>query len=165
VRKFSTSRVRRATIGAALLATGGLVVSGAIAAAPASATAKPVAHRITVDPDVHRGGAQAPNGTFGCQTRPMDGSQGPRCYQAAQILNAYNITPLLNRGIDGTGRTIVIVDAYGSPTMAGDLHDFDVAMGLPDPNFTQITPAGAPPAYDPTNDNPIGWGVETSLDV
>jgi subtilase family serine protease len=165
VRKFSTSRVRRATIGAALLATGGLVVSGAIAAAPASATAKPVAHRITVDPDVHRGGAQAPNGTFGCQTRPMDGSQGPRCYQAAQILNAYNITPLLNRGIDGTGRTIVIVDAYGSPTMAGDLHDFDVAMGLPDPNFTQITPAGAPPAYDPTNDNQIGWGVETSLDV
>lgn len=167
MRNFSTSRVGRASIGAALLATGGLVVSGMIAAGatPAGASARPVAHRITVDPDIHPAGAQSPAGTFSCQTRPMDGSLGPRCYQASQILNAYNITPLLNRGIDGTGRTIVIVDAYGSPTMAADLHDFDVAMGLPDPTFTQIAPAGAPPAFDPNDNNQLGWGVETSLDV
>jgi subtilase family serine protease len=165
VRKFSTSRVGRASIGAALLATGGLAVSGMIAATPAAAAARPVAHRITVDPDIHPAGAQSPAGTFGCQTRPMDGSAGPRCYQASQIQNAYNITPLLNRGINGAGRTIVVVDAYGSPTMAADLHDFDVAMGLPDTTFTQIAPAGAAPAFDPTNDNQIGWGVETSLDV
>jgi subtilase family serine protease len=165
VRKFRTSRVGRAKIGAALLATGGLILTGLVAATPASATAKPVAHRIHVDPQITRAGAASPNGTFSCQTRPMDGSAGPRCYQASQIQNAYNITPLLNRGINGTGRTIVIVDAYGSPSMAADLHDFDVAMGLPDPNFSVITPAGDPPAFDPSNDNQIGWGVETSLDV
>lgn len=165
MRRFSTSRVGRTSIGAALLATGGLAVSGMIAATPAAAVARPIAHRITVNPDVHLADSQRPAGTFGCQTRPMDGSAGPRCYQAAQIQNAYNITPLLNRGINGTGRTIVIVDAYGSPTMAADLHDFDVAMGLPDPSFTQIAPAGAPPAFDPSSDNQIGWGVETSLDV
>lgn len=165
MRKNRTSRVGRAKIGAALLAIGGLVLTGLIAATPASASARPVAHRITVNPDVHPAGAQSPAGTFSCQNRPMDDSQGPRCYQASQIQNAYNITPLLNRGIDGTGRTIVIVDAYGSPTIAADLHDFDVAMGLPDPSFTQIAPAGAPPAFDPSSDNQIGWGVETSLDV
>ena len=165
MRKFHTSRVRLASICTALLASGGLVVSGLIAATAASAAPQPVAHRIHVDPDVHPGGPQSPAGTFGCQTRPMDDSQGPRCYQASQIQNAYNITPLLNRGINGTGRTIVIVDAYGSPTMAADLHDFDVAMGLPDPSFTQLTPAGSPPAFDPSSANQIGWGVETSLDV
>jgi subtilase family serine protease len=165
VREIRSSRVRLASIGTALLATGGLAVSGLIAATSASAAPRPVAHRIHVDPDVHPGGTQSPAGTFGCQNRPMDDSAGPRCYQATQIQNAYNITPLLNRGIDGSGRTIVIVDAYGSPTIAADLQQFDSAMGLPDPNFSQITPAGDPPAYDPANDNQVGWGVETTLDV
>src|SRR3954469_11524844 len=136
-----------------------------IAATQASATAGPTAHRITVDPDIHPAGAAAPNATFSCQTRPMDGSAGPRCYQAAQIQNAYNITPLLNRGIDGTGRTIVIVDAYGSPTIAADLQQFDAAMGLADPAFSQVTPAGSPPPFDPNDGNAVGWGIETTLDV
>lgn len=163
--EIPSSRVGRASIGAALLASGGLVAGGLIAAAPGSAAPGPVAHRIHVDPDVHPGGSQTPAGTFRCQSRPMDASQGPRCYQAAQIQNAYNITPLLNRGIDGTGHTIVIVDAYGSPTIEADLHQFDAAMGLPDPHFSQIAPAGEPPAYDANSGNQVGWGVETTLDV
>jgi subtilase family serine protease len=165
VHRFTSSRAARASIGAALLATGGLVVSGMIAATPASATARPVAHRIHVNPQVAPAGTEQPGATFGCQNRPMDGSAGPRCYQATQIQNAYDITPLLNRGINGTGRTIVIVDAYGSPTIAADLHDFDAGMGLADPNFSVITPVGAPPAFDPTSDNQLGWGEETTLDV
>ena len=95
----------------------------------------------------------------------MDGSLGPRCYQPAQIQNAYNITPLLKRGINGAGRTIVIVDAYGSPTIASDLQTFDATMGLPNPSFTQITPAGSPPPFDINDPNQFGWSVETTLDV
>ncbi|GAA5186148.1 S53 family peptidase [Rugosimonospora acidiphila] len=95
----------------------------------------------------------------------MDGSQGPRCYQAAQIQNAYNITPLLKRGINGAGRTIVIVDAYGSPTIASDLQTFDAAMGLSNPSFRQIAPAGSPPPFDVNDANQFGWAVETTLDV
>jgi subtilase family serine protease len=147
-----------------LLASAGLVVSGLIGAAPASA-AGPTAHRITVHPEIFQAGAKAPNATFGCQTRPMDGSQGPRCYQPAQIQNAYNITPLLNRGINGARRTIVIVDAFGSPTIASDLQTFDAAMGLPNPSFTQITPAGSPPPFDVNDPNQFGWAAETTLDV
>src|SRR5215475_14512364 len=136
----------------ALLATAGLVVTGVIGTSSASATAEPKAHRITVHPEVFQAGAKAPNATFNCQNRPMDGSLGPRCYQPAQIQNAYNITPLLSHGINGAGRTIVIVDAFGSPTIADDLKTFDATMGLPNPSFTQITPAGSPPPFDVNND-------------
>ena len=161
------SRTGRASIGAALFATAGLAVGGLIGAVPASAAAGPTAHRITVHPEITEAGAPGPNVTFGCQTRPMDGSLGPRCYQPTQIQNAYNITPLLSHGINGAGRTIVIVDAFGSPTIASDLQTFDATMGLPNPQFTQIEPVGAPPAFDPTNPDPnqFGWAVETTLDV
>jgi subtilase family serine protease len=161
------NRIRpgRASTGAVLLATAGLVVTSLVGASPASAATAPRAHPITVHPEIFLAGAQAPNATFGCQTRPLDGSQGARCYQAAQIQNAYNITPLLNAGINGAGRTIVIVDAYGSPTIASDLQTFDAAMGLPNPSFTQITPAGSPPPFDINDNNQFGWSVETTLDV
>ncbi|HKC28663.1 MAG TPA: S53 family peptidase [Jatrophihabitans sp.] len=156
-------RARRASIGATLLACAALAIG--VVAAPASAATQPAAHRITVHPLIQPAGRPSSSSTFSCQTRPMDGSQGPRCYQAAQIQNAYNITPLINHGIDGRGRTIVIVDAYGSPTITRDLQLFDSAMGLPDPSFTQITPAGTPPAFDPNDSNQVGWGIETTLDV
>jgi subtilase family serine protease len=118
-----------------------------------------------VRPQVYPGGKSSPLATFGCQSRPMDGSQGPRCYQAAQIQNAYNVTPLLDRGINGRGRTIVIIDAYGSPTIASDLQSFDAVMGLPDPSFSVIRPAGSPPPFDINDPNQLGWSIETTLDV
>jgi subtilase family serine protease len=135
-----------------------------ISAGPAAATAVPVAHRINVDPQIYPAGAANPVGSFSCQSRPL-GGPSPRCYQAFQMENAYNVTPLLNRGIDGTGRTIVIVDAYGSPTIASDLTLFDAAMGLQDTTFSVITPAGSPPPFDINDANQFGWAVETTLDV
>jgi subtilase family serine protease len=165
VRATSRFRAGRASIGTALLVTAGLAASGLIAAVPASAASGPTAHRITVHPEISPAGAKSPNATFGCQSRPMDGSQGARCYQPAQIQNAYNITPLLNHGINGAGHTIVIVDAYGSPTIASDLRTFDATMGLPNPSFTEITPAGSPPPFDINDPNQFGWSVETTLDV
>jgi subtilase family serine protease len=165
VQKISTSRRGRASIAAALFAAAGLVVSGLTTAGPASAATAPTAHRITVYPQVSPAGAQAPNATFGCQSRPMDGSQGPRCYQPSQLQNAYNVTPLLNHGINGAGRTIVIIDAFGSPTIASDLQTFDAAMGLPNPSFTEIVPAGSPPPFNINDPNQFGWSVETTLDV
>jgi subtilase family serine protease len=138
---------------------------GLLMGAGGAAGAGPVAHPISVNPLIQGHSSAGPNATFSCQARPLDGSQGARCYQASQIQNAYNVTPLLNRGINGTGKTIVIIDAFGSPTIASDLQVFDAAMGLPNPNFSIITPAGSPPPFDPNNGNQFGWGVETSLDV
>ncbi len=42
---------------------------------------------------------------------------------------------------------------------------FDSAMGLPNPSFSQITPAGSPPPFDVNDPNQFGWSVETTLDV
>ena len=51
---------------------------------------------------------------------------GLACYTPALIRTAYNVPS----AYDGTGQTIVIVDAYGSPTVKNDLHTFDLAKAL-----------------------------------
>src|SRR5438477_9640846 len=45
---------------------------------------------------------------------------GIACYQPSQLQKAYDLAPLFDRGIDGRGRTIVIVDAFGTPTIQDD---------------------------------------------
>jgi subtilase family serine protease len=81
-------------------------------------------------------------------------------------LKAYNVTPLHAADIDGSGRTIVIVDSFGSPTIRNDLHVFDQAFGLPDPpKLDIIQPVGAVPPFDPHNIDMVGWAAETTLDV
>jgi subtilase family serine protease len=88
------------------------------------------------------------------------------CYDPAQIQTAYNEQPLFDRGVTGTGETIVIVDSYGSPTIQSDLATFDAQFGLPaPPSFKIIQPAGAVPPWDPSNSNMTGWAGETTLDV
>jgi subtilase family serine protease len=79
--------------------------------------------------------------------------------------NAYDLTPVLNAGYDGTGETIVIIDSFGSPTALADLKQFDADYGLPDPpSFEVLSPLGTVP-FDPNNNDQAGWAAETSLDV
>jgi len=46
---------------------------------------------------------------------------GNPCYSPQEIQNAYGLTPLLNAGYTGAGQTIIIIDSFGSPTIANDL--------------------------------------------
>jgi subtilase family serine protease len=87
-----------------------------------------------------------------------------RCYSPEQIRTAYNITPLLRQGITGAGRTIVIVDAYQSPTIRQDLQTFDRVFGLPDPVLTILAPDGLTP-FNPSNATQVTWASEITLDV
>ena len=88
------------------------------------------------------------------------------CYQPFQLQQAYDMTPLYQAGLTGKGKTIVLVDSYGSPTIQSDLATFDQETNLPaPPSFKIIQPAGAVPPYDPNNYDMGGWGFETSLDV
>jgi subtilase family serine protease len=90
---------------------------------------------------------------------------GFSCYQPAQLQKAYNLAPLYADGFNGAGRTIVIVDSFGSPTIKADLKAFDQAFNLPDPpSLDIITPAG-PVTFDNTNPDMLGWAGETTLDV
>jgi subtilase family serine protease len=78
--------------------------------------------------------------------------------------NAYDILPVLHSGITGAGQTIVIIDAFQSPTINQDLATFDQTFGLPNPSFHIIAPYGLTP-WDPTDPNQVSWSEEISLDV
>lgn len=91
---------------------------------------------------------------------------GLPCYSPVQIEGAYQMGPLYAKGYTGRGRTIAIVDSFGSPTIGRDLATFDKAFGLPaPPALTVIQPAGSVPPYNPNNSMMVGWAVETTLDV
>jgi subtilase family serine protease len=88
------------------------------------------------------------------------------CYQAPQIQQAYNLSPLYSQGVTGKGMTIVIVDSFGSPTITSDLATFDQAFGIAaPPSFQVIHPVGAIPRYNPDNSSMVSWAGETTLDV
>lgn len=55
------------------------------------------------------------------------------CYSPQEMRTAYGLNGLIDAGIVGAGQTIVIIDSYGSPTIAADLAAFDAGYGLPDP--------------------------------
>ncbi len=89
----------------------------------------------------------------------------PQGYSPDEIQTAYNLKPLYEAGLDGTGETIVITDAYGSATIAQDAEVFSQVYGLPD-----LTPSNFHIVKAPgISNNPHGvartWDVETTLDV
>jgi len=90
---------------------------------------------------------------------------GYPCYSPQEMRKAYNITPLIDAGYTGKGQSIVIIDSFGSPTIANDLHVFDKDYGLPDPpSLKVLAPLGTVP-FDPNNSDQAGWAFETTLDV
>jgi subtilase family serine protease len=153
-----------AVAAAATAATAGHGPAQASAVAPQPAVAGAIAARART----------APLPTSGCVAQI-----GIRCYTPAQFERAYDLAPLHRLGIDGSGQTIAIVDAFGSPTIANDLHAFDqvfsnppAGSGIPadpaiatDPQLTIIQPAGPVPPFDPSSSDMVGWAQETSLDV
>jgi subtilase family serine protease len=138
------------------------VTGAALVAGPARAPAAAPAPVILISPDVMHvhGAMQAPPSTAFCEKHFK-----VACYTAGQIEQAYNLPALYARGVTGRGQTIVIVDSYGSPTVAHDLGVFDKAFHLPaPPSLRVIQPAGKVAPYQP-NDNRAGWAGETDLDV
>ncbi len=147
LRRLLASQMATAVVASTLLA--GVAASPVIAAAP-------LIHNV---PQV--GNLATPPTTSQCLTL-----FGIHCYQPAQFVKAYDLAPLHSHGIDGRGETIAIVDSFGSPTIANDLHVFDQTFGLPDPpSLKIIAPAGPIPPFDPTNSDMVGWAEETTLDV
>ncbi len=111
-------------------------------------------------------------GLFSCQV----GQNVGQCYDPYQMRHAYGIDTLIDAGFDGHGKTIIIIDAFQSPNIVAQLNYYDTFYEMPGLNglgnppdhhlgkFTQIAPDGLP-AFDPNDDNMVGWAEEISLDV
>ncbi len=86
---------------------------------------------------------------------------GVPCYGPYELARAYDFPS----GLDGSGQTIIIVDAYGSATIKSDLQKFDARFGIPDPAPNKFLQINGPPAQHTGSGDREDWGVETSLDV
>lgn len=156
-----------AAIVATLAFAGAAIGTSAPAAAralPGAVPARAAAPRVIVRPGVLRVGkvaAAGPPTTAYCQQ-----AYGIACYQPGQLRAAYHLPPVYASGVTGKGATIVVVDSYGSPTLAHDLAVFDKRFGYPaPPSLKTIAPVGPIPRFDPGSSDMTGWAGETTLDV
>jgi len=94
---------------------------------------------------------------------PTTTTNRPACgYTARALVAHYGVDEAQALGLKGKGQTIVIVDAYGSPTALADLNTFSAAMSLPamtGKSFQVMYSDGAPSGTDPD------WALETTLDI
>lgn len=86
---------------------------------------------------------------------------GLACYGPQDFRTGYDV-PASDLG---AGQTVVIVDAYGSPTIQTDLGIYDTEFGLPPANLTIIYPGGKPTLNLRQSHDEASWADETSLDV
>ncbi len=161
------SFVRWAVRRLALLALGAALLPAAMST---SAVAGPLVHPllqfaplVEVAPD---DATNTTSGPFACTSpAPVHTSKFFHCYTPKDIYSAYGVDKLRAAGLTGKGETIVIVDAYGSPTALSDLQFFSSTFGLPQPDLTIIHPTGTPTPSKSMHSVQLGWGEETSLDL
>jgi subtilase family serine protease len=127
---------------------------------PANGLTRPVAPVPAISgPILVSKALPAPLSTTDCQA-----TFGISCYTPVEYRTAYDLNPLYHRGITGAGKTIVIVDSFGSPTIRNDLGVFDAQFGFPAPDL-RIVKFGDVPAFNPANEQQVLWAQETTLDV
>ncbi len=106
----------------------------------------------------------APPTDTACQ-RIYAGSGIRQCFTPRNVRTAYGVNRLVTAKHEGKGQTIVIVDSFGSPTIASDLRTFDRGYKLVNPpSLRVISPLGRV-KFDPNSTAQTGWAAETTLDV
>ena len=101
---------------------------------------------------------------LGLAPMPCQQTTPAKCFGPDQFRVAYNIQPVLNAGVTGAGRTIVIVDGFQSPNIQKDLATFDTIFQLPPPPaFNIVAPDGLTPFVPDRVQVP--WSLEISIDV
>jgi subtilase family serine protease len=160
---MGSGTIRRTLISGAVAAIGAAsALPGLAAAGQATASVAPIP-AVTGNLIGRLAGSQPPT-TAQCLVAPPLGPGIP-CYSGVQLEKHYGLPTLYADGWNGKGKTIAIVDSYGSPTIQSDLQTFDSELGLPNPALSIIQPVGAVPPFDPTNSTMVGWAEETTLDV
>ncbi|GAC1624773.1 MAG: S53 family peptidase [Ktedonobacteraceae bacterium] len=152
-----------ATLFTLLAVISGTLFYHGLSAKAAPAVAAPKVHFISKahlpylnTKTIHQNG----NVLFSCQSN----GASPRCYAPYQIRQAYDIQRVLDAGYTGKGSTIVIVDAFQSPTIVKDLALFNSTFNLHTSKLNIIAPDGLTP-FNSADPNQVGWSAEISLDV
>jgi subtilase family serine protease len=83
------------------------------------------------------------------------------CYTPADLKVAYDFPA----NLDGAGQTVVIVDAFGYPTVQADLNTFDAFFGLPNTTIQIVCQTGTCPVFNPNDPDQVSWANEISEDV
>jgi len=176
--KVGIVRPRTALLIVAAAAVAWLMVALVGGHARAAAPALPIPHPLVSDYAQINSSTTPPS-------QAQCNSAGRRCFTPQSIRAAYNVNPLYGRGFTGAGKTIAIVDSFGSDTITHDLHVFDQAFGLPPmcgeesvtcaagmPTFSTLSVQGSPATKAPppkSNGNgqqdKSAWALEVSLDV
>lgn len=129
----------------------------------ATPTAAPT-HTLTVGGTPGTPGTTIPAQVDTCPTLIGYPSSGTYCYTPHQFRVAYGAESLYERGLDGTGQTVVDIVSYGSPTLQQDMQVFDHQFNLPPVNLQILSPLGTVP-FNPNSKDMVGWASETDLDV
>jgi subtilase family serine protease len=99
-------------------------------------------------------------------TNTTPGTLAPCGYQPSDLQTAYKLDALYNSGLNGGNQTVVIVDAYGSPTIAADASTYAAFYGLAPLDLAIYQLGESCSASSGTNLALCqGWATETSLDV
>ena len=141
-----------------------VVASTSLAAfsAPTSSFAAGAAAAVTMHPALGSGSTRVEVGRAGSKSFPCQAVNAPvRCYSPAQLESAYGWDAIDHRG---EGQTVVLVDAFQSPTLLADLDLEDSTFGLRTVSLTVVAPQGLT-AFDQANMDMIEWSAEISLDV
>lgn len=110
-------------------------------------------HVVTVPPSYN---GQTQYGTFNCG------------YTPAQLRSAYGLDALNKRGVNGSGQTVAIIDAYASPSIVNDVNSYSQQYGEPglnNSNYQQLVPKPSEFTDQELCQQPSGWQGEQTLDV
>jgi subtilase family serine protease len=178
--------VKRAPMSAAVLPANVMPLVKGVLGLAEPMTMKPMIKRV-MDP-AHTGGSGGNGGTvtantcttyYGEITDSVDpvypGGPDPLSYIGcgyvpSQVRAGYGFDTTLNQGIDGTGQTVAILDAFASPTLLADAQQYfknnDPSHPLKSSQWTEYTGPGTPPPPScETTQDAQGWYGEQSLDV
>ena len=89
-------------------------------------------------------------------------------YVPKQLRSAYNLDTWSRFGVNGSGQTVAIIDAYASPSIQSDVNQYSAQneeQQLAPGQYTQIVPDPSEFVDTALCQQPSGWQGEQTLDV
>jgi subtilase family serine protease len=138
-------------------------------AKPATPAGEAPAAFVNAGPCSAYWGEKAATGTPAAYGDPNPRPYAPCGYTPAQLEGAYGVRPAIDAGLDGSGQTVGIIDAYASATAKSDADTWSSKHGLPPVDYTDAS--GPLPGAQPEVPGPVaivdpeGWAGEQELDI